>query len=83
MWLYLAHAHQQWARNYCFYEPSTNIGVRIRMMFFLFSAVDYNGHVCVFEFGELRRLSANTAQPEAVNLRLRGSSLVRRLELIT
>lgn len=37
-------------------------------MFSLFSVVDYNGLVCVFEFGELRRLSANTAVPEAVNL---------------
>lgn len=45
--------------------------------------MDYNGLVCVFEFGELRRLSANTALPEAVNLRFGGSSLVRRLEMIT
>lgn len=83
LWLYLASACQQWAWNYCFYELSTNIGVRIRTMFSLFSVVDYNGLVCVFEFEELRRPSANTALPEAVNLRLGGSSLVRRLEMIT
>lgn len=35
-----------------FYELSTNIGVRIRTLFSLFSVAAHNGLVCVFEFGE-------------------------------
>lgn len=37
-------------------------------MFSLFPVVDYNGLVCLFELGELRHRSANTALPEVVNL---------------
>lgn len=47
---------------------STNIGVRIRTMLFLFSAVDSDGLICVFEFGQLRRPSANTARPVLADL---------------
>lgn len=63
------------------FKPSANIGVRIRTMFSLFSVVDYNGLVCVFEFGEPKRPSTNTVLPEVVNLK--AWRFLAALEMIT
>lgn len=60
LYLRLALANQK-----CIYVLSTNVGVRFGTLFSLSSAVDRNGLVCVFEFGEPRRPSTNTNPTEA------------------
>lgn len=62
--LCLALANQKCTWNDCTYVLSTNVGVRFGTLFSLSSAVDRNGLVCVFEFGEPRRPSTNTNPTE-------------------